>query len=114
MTDAWIAMRTERRWLEADKVVKKLEQLEAKWWADAVQMMERQMHGEVERNAMEIVRSGMKQHWTTTHVAVKEVSEKIRVATERVRMASCDMEERLIEWSETEVELAHARWEAGS
>ena len=43
--DAWKALRAERRQLLADKVVKEVEEKEAKWWVDVLKMMERQMQG---------------------------------------------------------------------
>ena len=104
----WKAARVEQGQLEADKVVKEVEEKEAKWWVDAVQMMARQMHGEVERDAMMIVERGMKEYWTMTDVAVKEVSEKMRVATEKMRVAWAEVEVRLDEWDE--VQAVQAEW----
>ena len=96
--DAWKALRAERRQLLADKVVKEVEEKEAKWWVDVLKMMERQMQGGVQREAMVIVGSGMLEYWATTDVAVREVSENMRVLTERKNMLCEDMMKRLVEY----------------
>ena len=45
VVDACKAVRAERGRLEADNVVKKVEEKEAKLWVDAVRLMDRQMQG---------------------------------------------------------------------